>query len=236
MIRLILSLALLLAACAVLAAPAPELFKSGWDKPVDPSRDCKFHIKGGTMTIELPGGDHDLAPNRDRFNAPCLLRDVEGDFVMQVRVSGSFRPSAKSSVDEEESRVAAGIVLILADENCIRLEFGARRLGGRQGSFVDLWMGGEELFNMNLGGISPWKQEDREVKEEYIYLLLERQGDVIKDSISPDGKKWPVNGNVSIPNLPAKFKVGLAAFSTSTEPSKVRFDQFKLTWGKKKEK
>jgi hypothetical protein len=57
-----------------------------------------------------------------------------------------------------------------------------------------------------LGGISPWKQEDREVKEEYIYLLLERQGDVIKDSISPDGKKWPVNGNVSIPNLPAKLK------------------------------
>jgi hypothetical protein len=98
MIRPILSLALLLAACAVLDAPAPEPFKSGWDKPVDPSRDCKFHIKGGTVTIELPGGDHNLAPNRDRFNAPRLLRDVQGDFVMQVLVSGSFRPSAKSSV------------------------------------------------------------------------------------------------------------------------------------------
>jgi regulation of enolase protein 1 (concanavalin A-like superfamily) len=33
-----------------------------------------------------------------------------------------------------------------------------------------------------------------------------------------------------------KIKVGLAACSTSTEPFKVRFDQFKLTRGQKKSK
>lgn len=97
MIRYIPALVLILDTCTMLAAPAPEPFKSGWGKPIDPNRDCKFVIKGSTLTIELPGGDHDLAPKRERFNAPRLLREVEGDFVMQVRVSGSFLPSVKSS-------------------------------------------------------------------------------------------------------------------------------------------
>lgn len=46
MIRPICYPVLLLAVCAAVAAPAPVPFKSGWDKPVDPNRDCKFVIKG----------------------------------------------------------------------------------------------------------------------------------------------------------------------------------------------
>jgi hypothetical protein len=53
------ALFLLLIASAVLAAPAP---KDGWDRPIDPDNDCKIVIKDGTVTIEVPGGDHDLSP------------------------------------------------------------------------------------------------------------------------------------------------------------------------------
>ncbi|HEY7328129.1 MAG TPA: hypothetical protein VH592_10835 [Gemmataceae bacterium] len=51
--------------------------------------------------------------------------------------------------------------------------------------------------------------------------------------LSPDGEKWSGLGSRSGP--PAKVKLGLAAYSTSSEPSKVRFDQLKLWRGKKKE-
>lgn len=234
MIRPLLSLASLLAAYVVLAAPAPEPFKSGWGKPVDPSRDCKFVIKSDTLTIELPCGDHDLAPTRGRFNAPRLLRDVEGDFEIRIRVSGSFRPSSKSSVDGEDPKIAAGLVLIPADANCIRLEYGGRL---RQG---DLRIGpnfrilGERLWHVEQGWAVPWKQKRTEKEQELIYLSLERRGNVIYENLSPDGKRWYCGFNVELSALPAKLKVGLAAYSTSTEPFKATFDRFKIIRGERK--
>lgn len=232
-------LVLLPATCAVLAAPAPAPApRDGWGRSIDPDHDCKITIKDGTVTMELPGTDHDLAPKRKRFNAPRLLRDAEGDFVMQVRVRAAFRPSDKSSVEGQQPRVTAGIVLIPADENCIRLEYGAYRLGGRLDNGVDFLMQGNKLWNMELCGLSlPWKQEIRERNEEHIYLRLDRRGQEIFRFLSPDGKDWGVGSvSVKIPDLPAKLKVGIAAYSTSTEPFKVRFDQFKLSRGEEKSK
>jgi hypothetical protein len=231
MCRSILALVLLGATCTLLAAPAP---KSIWDRPIDPDRDCKIVIKDGIATIKLPGTDHDLAPKRGRFNAPRLLRDLTGDFVMQVRVSGSFRPSAKSAVDKEEPSVAAGLVLIPADDNCIRLEYGAYCRKGEQRSCPAFRMRGEKIVNIELDWQVPWKLDPAGEKEGHVYLSLERRGNFIYEAYSPDGKKWTYDIKVVIKGLPEKVEVGLAAYSTSTEPFKVRFDQFKLIRGERK--
>jgi hypothetical protein len=231
MLRLRCTLLLLLIAGTLLAAPAP---KSIWDRPIDPDHDCKIVIKDGTATIELPGTDHDLAPKRDRYNAPRLLRDIVGNFVMQVRVSSSFRPSAKSTVDKEDPSVAAGLVLIPADENCIRLEYGAYRRKGQQRSCPAFRMLGKKIFNMEMDWQVPWKLDPTAEKEAHVYLSLERRGDFIYEAYSPDGKKWTYDIKVVVKDLPEKVEVGLAAYSTSTEPFKVRFDQFKLIRGERK--
>lgn len=236
-------LPLFLVACQVLAAPAPEPFKSGWERPIDPDRDCKFVFKGRMLTIELPGGDHDLAPKRGRFNAPRLLRDVEGDFVMQVRVCASFRPSAKSAVDGQDPRVTAGLVLIPADKNYIRLEYKAYIRRNELRSGPAFRMRGEQIWNMYMDGWElPWKQQIRKGNEERIYLRLDRRGNSICWFLSPDGEKWyadssdtPAKGTTSVDfsALPAKLKVGLAAYSNSTESFKATFDQFKLIQDRK---
>jgi hypothetical protein len=233
MSRLISALVLLLSACAVLAAPVPKPFKSGWDKPVDPDGDCKFVREADSLTIELPGGDHDLAPKGGlskhiRFNAPRLVRDVEGDFVLQVRVQATFRSSAKSAVEGEEPSVAAGLVLIPADDNCIRFEWGTCRRNGVQSTCPAFRMRGEKMGNMYQEWDPSWKKEHQGQKPECVYLRLERRGHVIYPSLSPDGEKWTGSYNLELPDLPTKLKVGLAAYSTSTEPFKPRFDRFKL--------
>lgn len=228
-------LAGVLAAYTVLSAPAPEPFRTGWDQPVDPDHDCKFVHKGSTLSLELPGTDHELAPKRGRFNAPRLLRDIEGDFVMQVRVSGSFCPSVKSSVEGVDSSVAAGLVLIPADKNCIRLEYGAYRKKGERCTGANYRMRGDRIFNVEKWGWMPWEEKIRDAKEEHMYLRLERRGEFIYHFISPDGEKWIDDFNVGpFENLPRKIKAGLAAHSTSTEPFKATFDQFKLIQGQKK--
>jgi len=245
MIRLICSLLLLLIAYVVFAAPAP---KGGWDRPIDPDDDCKIISKKGTVTIELPGTYHDLSPKRNRFNAPRLLRDVEGDFVMQVRVCALFRPSAKSSVDGEDPRVAAGLVLIPIDKNYIRVEYEAyRHKGEQENSFAARMRGAQLGMNTELSfmpgnpsppGVKqdPPKKKHPPAHEEQVYLRFERQGNNIRKTVSLDGKKWEPTLNWGTKGLPKKFKAGLAAYSTSTEPFKVRFDQFKLIRGGEKNK
>jgi hypothetical protein len=184
-------LILFLFSFSVFAAPAPEPFKTNWDRPVDPDRDCKFVFRGGTLTIELPRGDHELAPKRNRFNAPRLLRDVEGDFVMQVRVCASFQPSDNPSVDGEDPRVAAGLVLIPADKNCIRLEYAAYRRKGEHSCGPAFQMKGEQIWNMYQDGLGmSWKPPIGKRNEESIYLRLERRGRTIYHLFSPDGEKW----------------------------------------------
>ncbi len=248
MSRPICSLVFLLAAYAVLAAPAPEPFRSGWNRPIDPDRDCKFVFKNSMLILELPGADHDLAPKRGRFNAPRLLREIEGDFIMQVRVCASFRPSAKSTVDREDPRVAAGLLVIPADEDCIRLEYGAYIRKSELNSGPAFRMQGERIGNMHEDGWGlPWKEQMQKENEECIYLRLDRRGNSIYRFLSPDGRKWYAGSDtrdgtldrtvyVEFSALPAKLKVGLAAYSTSTEPFKVRFDQFKLIRRQKKNK
>jgi len=75
-----------------------------------------------------------------------------------------------------------------------------------------------------------------EGKPDYVYLRLERWGDIMSQSISPDGKLWVQAGGATLSRLPYKLKVGLVACSTSTEPSKVHFDQLRLTRGKKRDR
>jgi hypothetical protein len=81
---------------------------------------------------------------------------------------------------------------------------------------------------------SGWKDWPLSKKANFAYLRLKhRDGRHFDYFLSPDGEKWSGLGSRSGP--PAKVKLGLAAYSTSSEPSKVRFDQLKLWRGKKKE-
>jgi hypothetical protein len=74
MSRCKISLATLLLTCTALAAPAPQPFTAGWERSLDPDKDCKFLRDKGALSIEMPGTDHDYDPLRERVNAPRLLR------------------------------------------------------------------------------------------------------------------------------------------------------------------
>jgi hypothetical protein len=183
----------------------------------------------------VPGTDHDFDRLRDLFNAPRLLRDIEGDFVMQVRVRIDGRPLAQSTAEGQPSSVAAGFLIILPDESCSRLEYGTRLHGREAEGYAAMKerpaIGGQGNFIWD----GHWKNWPLAAKAEYAHLRLERRGNTLYPSLSPDGRKWtPLNGGLGMEKMPERLKVGLAAYSISAEPSKVHFDQFKLSQAKRK--
>src|SRR5947209_3073819 len=86
-----------LVATAADGAPVPRpkaspVWTRGWDRPVNPGGRCRFDRTGDKLTLTVPGRGHGLDVSNGRLNAPRLLRDLRGDFVVQVRVGGDFRP------------------------------------------------------------------------------------------------------------------------------------------------
>jgi hypothetical protein len=269
-------LTVLLLACATFAAPAPDPFKSGWGNPIDLDRDCKISRNGSTLTIEMPGSEHGYDPIRERFNAPRLLREIEGDFDMQVRARIDCRPAARSTVKGLPSCASAGFLLIYPDTSrttrttCIRLEYGLSQPGigldgyavkprlpkprSENASGTGIGEDGYAAFKHFYCKVQPstmtwdhglqeefhficdrgWKNWPFPEKTDYAYLRLEQRDKWITFFISPDGEKW--SELTYQPSLPAKANVGLAAYSTSTERSKVCFDQLRVKRGKKKER
>lgn len=230
-------LAALLLASAAWTAPAPQPYVVGLGNPIDPDKDCKFvRVKRG-LTIEMTGKDHDFDPRRDCFNAPRLLRDIEGDFTMEVKVSIDCRLSDGSTVKGNPPMASGGFLVIPPDKSCIRLEFLVDRKDGETQSHAALKDRPPKLGKTDYVWDRRYKTWPLPDEADHAYLRLERRGDKFYPYVSPDGEKWLLLvGSMGVVGLPAKLKVGLAAYSTSTEPAKVRFEEFKLTRGRKKER
>lgn len=221
--RSVVTVAFLLAAGIALAAPVPanRPWVTGWDKPVDPDKDCKFTIDKGTLTIEVPGKDHDLAIERDLMNSPRLLRDVEGDFVAQVRVSGTFLPSQNSTSNERLPFVGAGLLLMADEKTYIRLERATLRLRGEVKTYAN-WELREDGKWVLAGDASVQPLEDKPT-----YLRLERKGDKLLPSVSHDAKEWKELNPLDV-KLRAKLKLGVSGGGTSMDVFAPRFDDFQL--------
>jgi len=103
--------ALVAAAGGLLAATSPfprpgNPWVTGWDKPVDLLGGCRFDRQKDRLAISAPANERDLE------SAARLLREVEGAFVVQVRVGGNFQLAAGKS-----GCCAAGILVTAGKTN-----------------------------------------------------------------------------------------------------------------------
>jgi hypothetical protein len=228
--------AFLVVVSAALAAPVPPVFfKSGWDSPVDPDNDCKFLQDTDRLTIVLPGKAHDLVKLNKLMNAPRLLREVKGDFRVEVRVSGDWTLSADSTVEDDFTYVAGGLLIMWGDENdqrVDRLEFGiSDQFDSRSAvacfrHFPVDKAGG--LYDRKSARDKDWPLENG---ANHLYLRFECRANTLRAFSSADGKKW-IAWDLITPcdvRMTAKTKVGLAAYSTSNNSCKVHFDHFDLS-------
>ncbi len=203
-------------------APTVLSFETGWDKPVDPDGDCKLVADKGSLTIVVPGKHHNLGVEKGMMNAPRLLREVSGDFTAQVRVGGDFQPGAVSTTPEYLPFLGAGLVLMAGDQTYLRLERAVVNRGGPLDAYVnwELRRAGRALPAFGNAALSEPDQPT--------YLRLRRQGDRFLASFSQDGQNWDGLQALDL-KVPSAVKVGVAAVSTSAEPFKANYYDFRLT-------
>jgi regulation of enolase protein 1 (concanavalin A-like superfamily) len=186
---------------------------------VDPAGDCRFERGADKLTITVPG-------RTGRVAAPALLRDVEGDFAVQVRVGGDFRHAELLGRGVERR---AG--LLLTDG---KRAFSLERVAGVEDLPVSLGQGSK--LSLCIRTPHPrlrWCFTNGPPLEKPAYLRLERRGDLLLMAFSQNGEEWTPTWAGSTPllrlRLPRKLKVGVFAEATAPGPFRAVFDHFKLT-------
>jgi serine/threonine protein kinase len=195
---------------------------TGWGTAYDPGGDCQIDANGGALTITVPPTLHDLNAEINLFNAPRVVREVEGDFDIQVKVVGDFSPGNDSNRQGGLPFNGAGIVAFLDGDSVIRLERGAVFNGNQFGSFA--------IFEQHEAG-SGVADHNGPLDPGTTYLRLARRGSRFLGFTSSDGRRWsqlnPIN-----PGWPARLKVGLSAINSSNSPFSVRFEELSFKTAK----
>ncbi len=198
----------------------------GWGEVTDPDGDCKIEAKDGKLTIKVPGSVHDLFPGqkdeKKRFNAPRVLREIEGDFVAYVKVTADWKPGGKNAESNTQPYNGAGLLLWGPEGEFVRLE-------------RNVWMAEEMAVSYTaplyyrearqVGDAKPSREEF--YKDRSTWLRLERDGGKVTTSISHDGKDWEKTGELDT-ELPKKVHVGVHAINSSDGGFVVEFDDFQV--------
>ncbi len=222
--------ALLGFACVFAVGPAAAQKKPGakipgWGEVIDPAGDCKVAEKAGTVSITVPGTQHNLnpLPGWNNLDAPRVLQEVDGDFTIEVKVVKFAQPKPKTSSNKEKpaSFVAGGILIWQDGKNFLRFLRAANADNKDFTVFVaaEFYFGGEKI----AGGGQKTADEDT-------YLRVERKAGKFTLAESKDGNAWKSRrppGKDLV--LQGKVKVGVAVVNATTAEITHEFTQLKLT-------
>jgi regulation of enolase protein 1 (concanavalin A-like superfamily) len=155
------------------------------------------------------------------MNAPRALQPVEGDFSIQVKVSGVFAPLDMNNQDRRAYH-GAGLVIFKDDKTYVRLDRATYWDGmGNQvyGNF-ELRRDGE---NERFGTPDDLRLETGKDT----WLKIERKGDRFYGYATQAAGKWHALGDKAV-EMPKKLRVGVAAINTSLQPFAPSYSELKI--------
>jgi regulation of enolase protein 1 (concanavalin A-like superfamily) len=193
----------------------------GWGRLVDPDGDCKVSSENGRVTIMIPGTVHALSAELEKMNAPRILREVDGDFIAQVKVSGVVPPRDPSLVPSRRPFRSAGLLLWRDAGHYIRLERAGMDLDGRSVTYANFELRKDRRFE-RVGDAFEHPLDGEET-----YLRLQRRGQTVIASVSPDGTHWTSLEPLAL-EMPRRVQIGIAAVQNTSAPFETRFEGFKV--------
>lgn len=219
------------------AAPIPketdaEKLAKLFGTPVDPLKDCKFTLDGTKLTLTAGKGDHDLAVEAKEMNAPRVVKEIEGDFSVSVKVSGEYPKGAKGATEKRTIVFYGAGILVWEDEkNYVRLE--KAYIDSLNGTPVNCY----GSWELRAGGewVRRGTNEDFKMDaKDPAYLKLARKGNKFTAAISTDGKKWTELEEIEA-EMGKKVKIGVCAVHICDTGFDTVFEDYQLKADKVKE-
>lgn len=184
----------------------------GWGDVIDPAGDCRFFDKDNMLKITVPGTPHNLnpLPGWNNMDAPRVVREIDGDFSIQVRVAKFVQPKANtaSNKDKPASFVGSGLLVWQDDKNFVRF----LRAANADRKDFPVFVAAEYFAEGKMAAGGAAKTADQDT-----LLRIERKKGRITLSESADGKSWstrrPPGRDIA---LTGKVKVGIAVINSTT--------------------
>jgi regulation of enolase protein 1 (concanavalin A-like superfamily) len=194
----------------------------GWGRFIDPDGDCKFTREQKSVTLHVPATLHNLSAELKRMNAPRILMAFEGDFVLQVKVSGVLA-TAETLQPGRKPYQAAGLLLMHDDANYITM---MRAVAGEADGAVTRYVNFESRKDGQLLRFGHPKEFPLPGNGD-TWLRIERHGNTVLGSASHDGEVW-----LPLPpkklELPKQVAIGVVAISSTNIPFDPKFSDLKL--------
>jgi regulation of enolase protein 1 (concanavalin A-like superfamily) len=195
----------------------PEAASNLWGDTIDPDGDCTIAAQGDVLTIQIPPTPHDLSAEIGRINAPRVLREIEGDFRIQVKVSGALQP-IDAAVPGRVAFQSGGLLMWSDSDHYVRLERSAMNRNGSVQTQASFEMRAKPQVSFSPPAV---------LRSNDVYLRLERRGDRFLGATSQDGMQW-VHLQPLQASFPAKVRVGVAAVNASRQSLALQFEQLQL--------
>jgi hypothetical protein len=168
------------------------------------------------LTITVPGTRPFNLMKGFNYDAPRLLEEIAGDFVIEVKLPPWQRPLAGTSSrgPDGNSYLGAGLVVWIDEQNLLKWERSAwGELNGGAPFLHAEWC---------AAGVRADKPDTPTGEDGAVYLQIERRGGQLTLRASADGTTWQSRYIVTDFKRPPRLSVGLfAQNSTNVEFSPV---------------
>lgn len=204
----------------------PETIEA-WGTVTDLLGDCTVKADGQKLSVHVPGGTHDLNQQIGGLSAPRILQSVDGDFVIEVKVTSDFEPGHESAAGNARPFNSAGLLIWQDERNYIRLE--RNRYWVREANdYVCYPPLVEHYRNGVYQESNPQPTWATFFKGKSTWLRLKRVGEVVTASYSQDGKEWTQAEQLKT-DLAKRLQVGVVVVNTSAKELAVDFDGLKIS-------
>lgn len=186
-------LALLVVALAttLVAAQGPLDIIKQIGNPIDPDGDCEIGPIASGVKIRVATGFHDFAADRKIYNAPRIMSKLEGDFILQVRISAQSLPGDKGSAPRTPPYTGAGLLLVHDKSHHISLQAGIVRFEKGPRRYANFEMREKNAIKFSVGRTALDLERD-------LILRLERTGKSIQPMFKEAGGKWQMYDPVEV--------------------------------------
>jgi regulation of enolase protein 1 (concanavalin A-like superfamily) len=184
---------------------------------IDPDGNCRLMDDEGKFEVTVPGGYHDLDPSAKTTNGPRALRDVEGDFLIQVRLANFNIPEKDTALKNKPVFRGAGLLVWQDDKNFVTLFRAANVTNPHLFAVAFAFKDGARVSSAT----------GKDLALPDAWLRLERRQGKLQASVSDDGDEWtPVK--LAAPEFGKKVKVGIGLVNVTSKDFLAHFEDYSV--------